>query len=149
MTYEFYGAPAEAFAVYYRISSSPLTFNSSPGIPLIPAAGTIPVSSPYNVWTPAEGPHGTIVVSDGTHTQLFINKNLGDPDSWTQLATPAGTSYTRSLLVMPDDPSRIMIAAGGVLGGEDNMVNVTTIDVEPGGKGKKRLLKKRRCLKYA
>ena len=129
ITYEFYGAPEAAFAVYYRISPSPLTFNTAPGMPLLPASGVIPVSSPYNIWTPAGGPHGTIVVSDGTHTQLFLNKKLGDPDAWTQLKTLAGTSYTRSLLVLPDDPDRIMIAAGGLLGGEDNMVNVTTVDL--------------------
>lgn len=130
MTYEFYGAVEASFAVYYRISNSPLTFDAQQGIPLLPADGTIPVGSPYNVWTPAGGENGTIVVSDGTHTPLYINKALGDPDAWTTLETPAGTSYTRSLLVLPNDPSKIMIVAGGVLGGEDNSVLVTIIDVD-------------------
>lgn len=132
MTYEFFGAPEADFAVYYRISDSPLTFDDKPGIPLLPADGTVPVGSPYNVWTPAGGPQGTIVVSDGNHRELYLNRNLGDPDAWTTLRTPAGSSYTRSLLVLPDDPARIMIAAGGVLGGEDNQVLVTTINIDGG-----------------
>lgn len=132
MTYEFFGAPEAAFAVYYRISDSPLTFDAQPGIPLLPADGIIPVGSPYNVWTPAGGPQGTIVVSDGNNRELYLNKKLGDPDAWTTLQTPAGSSYTRSLLVLPNDQSRIMIAAGGVLAGEDNKVLVTTIDIDGG-----------------
>ena len=128
MTYEFYGAVEEDFAVYYRISDSPLTFDSKPGISLN-AGGTIPVGSPYNAWTPAGGPQGTIVVSDGNHRELYLNKKLGAADAWTKIPTPAGTSYTRSLLVLPNDPSRIMIIGGGVLGGEDNSVQVNTIDL--------------------
>ncbi|KAK3717728.1 hypothetical protein LTR37_005499 [Vermiconidia calcicola] len=129
LTYEFYGAPEEAFAVYYRISPDPLTFDQREGVFLSPRDGTIPVGSPYNVWTPAGGPHGTIVVSDGNHRELYLNKELGAPDAWTSLATPAGTSYTRSLLVLSNNPSRIMIIGGGVLGGENNSVLVTTIDL--------------------
>ena len=139
MTYEFFGAPEAAFAVYYRISDSPLTFDSKPGIPLIPQNSDIqPVGSPYNVWTPAGGPHGTIVVSDGNNRELYLNKELGAEDAWTVLETPAGSSYTRSLLVMPNDPSVIMIVAGGVLGGEDNEVLVTTIEVPGDGAHAKR-----------
>jgi hypothetical protein len=130
MTYEFYGAPAADFAVYYRISDSPLTFDAQPGIPLITADRTVPVGSPYNVWTPAGGENGTIVVSDGNNRELYINKALGDAEAWTKLETPAGRSYTRSLLVLPDVPSRVMIAAGGVLGGEDNQVLVTTVEID-------------------
>lgn len=157
MTYEFFGASEEAFAVYYRISESPLTFDSKEGTFLSPADGTVPVGSPYNVWTPAGGPQGTIVVSDGNHRELYLNKKNGDPNAWTTLATPAGRSYTRSLLVLPNDPSRIMIIAGGVLGGEDNSVLVTTIDIDGGhsypkkygkGHGKKGGKCKAKCKGY-
>ena len=127
MTYEFYGAPEADFAVYYRISDSPLTFDDKEGISLVTQDGTVPVGSPYNVWTPAGGEHGTIVVSDGNNPELYLNKELGAPDAWTKIETPAGSSYTRSLLVMPDNPSIILIAGGGVLGGTDNKVLVTTI----------------------
>ncbi|KAK5681420.1 hypothetical protein LTS10_005950 [Elasticomyces elasticus] len=131
MTYEFYGAEEYAFAVYYRVSDSPLTFDDKEGVYLNPNdSDVIPHGSPYNVWTPAGGPHGTIVVSDGNNRELWLNKELGAPDAWTTCQTPAGSSYTRSLLVLPNDPSRIMIAAGGVLGGQNNSVLVTTIDID-------------------
>lgn len=55
MTYEFYGAVEADFAVYYRINDNPLDFNNSPGQALISIDGTVPVSSPYVVWTPSGG----------------------------------------------------------------------------------------------
>ena len=138
LTYEFFGAEEGGFHVYYRISDSPLTFDAQPGIPILPADGSSPEGSPYNVWSPAGGENGTIVVSDGNNTPLYLNRALGAEDAWTTLEVPAGASYTRSLLVLPNDPSRIMIVAGGVLGGEDNSVLVTTIDLEEeNGKGNK------------
>ncbi|KAI7364983.1 BNR/Asp-box repeat protein [Hortaea werneckii] len=138
LTYEFFGAEEGGFHVYYRISDSPLTFDAQPGIPILPADGSSPEGSPYNVWSPAGGENGTIVVSDGNNTPLYLNRALGAEDAWTTLEVPAGASYTRSLLVLPNNPSRIMIVAGGVLGGEDNSVLVTTIDLEEeNGKGNK------------
>lgn len=132
LTYEFYGAEEADFAVYYRISNSPLTFDEKPGQVLRATDGTVPVGSPYNVWTPEGGPLGTIIVSDGESSEVFLNHNLGAPGSWVKVETPAGASYTRSLMVMPDT-SRVMIVAGGVLGGEHNSVLATTIDVTPVG----------------
>ncbi|KAL1586879.1 hypothetical protein WHR41_04046 [Cladosporium halotolerans] len=130
MTFEFYGAEEADFAVYYRISRDPRTFGSKPDHALVATDGTITVGSPYNVWTPAGGPLGTIVVSDGNNRELFLNHNLG-AGAWTVLETPAGASYTRALMVMPDDPATIMIIGGGRLGGADNSVQVTTVDIEP------------------
>ena len=66
MTYEFWGTPGAAFAVYYRISMDPINFNASVGRPLIAADGTIPASSPYIVWSSTGGPLGTLVVSSGS-----------------------------------------------------------------------------------
>jgi hypothetical protein len=130
MTFEFYGAVEANFAVYYRISRDPRTFGSKPDHALIATDGTIPTGSPYNVWTPAGGPSGTIVVSDGNNPELYLNHNLGG-GAWTVLETPAGSSYTRALMVMPDDPAIIMIIGGGVLGGANNSVHVTTVNIEP------------------
>lgn len=130
MTFEFFGAVEANFAVYYRISRDPRTFGSSPDIPLIATDGTIPVGSPYNVWTPAGGPLGTIVVSDGNNPELFLNHNLGG-GAWTVLETTAPSSYTRALMVMPDDPAVIMIISGGHLGGLNNSVQVNTVNIEP------------------
>lgn len=129
-TYEFYGAPEAPFAIYYRISTDPLNFNASLGRPIIATDGTVPVSSPYNVWTPVGGPLGTIAVSDGTHSQVFLNHNLGAPGAWTKMETPEGISYTRSLRVLRDS-SKILIAGGGVLSGTNNSVTASTIDITP------------------
>ncbi|TKA30476.1 hypothetical protein B0A50_02704 [Salinomyces thailandicus] len=129
-TYEFYGAVEADFAVYYRIANDPLNFNASVGRPLIATDGTVPVSSPYNVWTPVGGSLGTIVVSDGTHPQVFVNHNLGAPGSWTKVPTPEGVSYTRALTVLPDE-SEILITGGGVLNGESNRVTTSSIDTTP------------------
>ena len=71
MTYEFYGAVEADFAVYYRVANNPLEFNNSIGRPIIATDGTVPVSSPYNVWTPVGGSLGTIVVSCGTLSEVF------------------------------------------------------------------------------
>ena len=130
MTYEFYGAVEADFAVYYRINKNPLDFRHSPGQALMTKDGTVPVSSPYNVWTPAGGHDGTIVVSCGTLRDVFVNHKLGAPDAWTKQATPEGRSYTRNLRVLPKK-SQILITGGGELGGEDNSITTSSIDVEP------------------
>ena len=114
MTYEFYGAEEADFAVYYRMNKNPLRFDHSPGQALIAKDGTVPVSSPYNAWTPVGGPDGTIVVSCGTLPEVFENRQLGAPDAWTKQATPEGVSYTRNLRVLPD-PSQILITGAGHL----------------------------------
>jgi len=132
MTYEFYGAVEADFAVYYRISNNPLTFNNSVGRPIIATDGSVPVSSPYNVWTPVGGSLGTIVVSCGTFSEVFVNHNLGAPGAWTKVSTPEGISYTRSLRVLPDE-AQILITGGGQLGGENNTVTTSSIDITPVG----------------
>jgi len=129
MTYEFYGAVEADFAVYYRVSDSPLTFNSAQGHVIKSPDGTVPVSSPYNVWTPVGGKNGTIVVTCGTLTQIFLNRDLGAVGStWTKVETPESASYTRSLRVL-DDPSKILIAGGGVLSGTNNSVTASVVDI--------------------
>ncbi|GAB7352277.1 hypothetical protein MBLNU459_g2737t1 [Dothideomycetes sp. NU459] len=129
-TYEFYGAVEAPFAIYYRISNDPLNFNASLGRPIIATDGTVPVSSPYNVWTPVGGALGTIAVSDGTHSEIFLNHNLGAPGAWTKVPTPEGISYTRNLRVLRDS-SKILITGGGVLGGTNNSVTTSEIDITP------------------
>lgn len=130
MTYEFYGAPEAPFAIYYRIATDPLNFNASIGRPIIATDGTVPISSPYNIWTPVGGPLGTIAVSCGTFSDVFLNHNLGAPGAWTRIPTPEGISYTRSLRVMPDT-SEVLIVGGGVLSGTNNSVTASVIDIAP------------------
>lgn len=135
ITYEYGGGPVDGnttgpytFPVFYRISSNPLEFNSAEDHALVATDGTVPVSSPYNVWTPAGGENGTIVVSCGTLSTVFINHQLGAPDAWVEVATPEGISYTRTLLVLPNE-SEILITGAGELGGESNKVTTSSIDV--------------------
>lgn len=130
MTYEFYGAVEADFAVYYRITTDPLNFNGSTGTVIRATDGSVPVSSPYVVWTPVGGPLGTIVVSCGTTSDIYLNHALGAPGAWTRVATPEGTSYTRSLRVMPEQ-SEILIVGGGVLSGTNNSVTASVVDITP------------------
>ncbi|KAK4613480.1 hypothetical protein CLAFUW4_08871 [Fulvia fulva] len=127
LTYEFYGAVEEAFAVYYRLSSDPTKFDEAGyGALITTAEGKYPVGSPYNVWTPAGGRDGTIVVTCGTDEGVWVSRDL--TESWTYEMTMEKTSYTRSLLVEQDQKT-ILIVGGGILGGTDNNVTASTIDV--------------------
>jgi hypothetical protein len=125
MTYEYGGGPGFSnyqFPVYYRISDSPLTFNSAPGYP-ITINGVTPTSSPYVVWSPAGGANGTIAVSAHSSTQVFINTKLGDRGSRVAYNTPQSGAYSRHLRVM-DDPTHLLIMSAGWLGG-DNWVTLS------------------------
>lgn len=130
LTYEFYGATEADFAVYYRISTDPLNFNASTGQVLRATDGSVPISSPYVVWTPVGSPLGTIVVSCGTTGEIYLNHGLGAPGAWTRVSTPEGTSYSRSLRVLGDQ-SKVLIVGGGVLSGTDNSVTASVVDVSP------------------
>jgi hypothetical protein len=119
ITYETCGAPGGC-PVYFRLSSDPTKFNSATERPLKDQDGKQPSGSPYVVWTPAGGANGTIVVSTGSHSEVFLNKHLG-AGSWQKVKTSAPTSYTRSLLVLPDKKT-ILIVGAGVLNGKNNKV---------------------------
>jgi len=130
MTYEFYGAPEIAFAVYYRQADDPTKFNEAEGQVLRASnTGNVPAGSPYIVWTPVGGPNGTIVVSSGCCSTAFINRGLAEEGSeWIEVNTTAPASYTRSELVMPDQ-DLVLLTGGGVLGGTDNRVTASTLNV--------------------
>lgn len=118
MTYEYGGGPTASssyqFPAYYRIADNPLEFNAAEGYPII-ADGVQPTSSPYVTWTPVGGVNGTILVSTGSYSQIFVNKQLGAVDAWVEVATPESISYSRSLRVLKTDPELLLIAGGGVL----------------------------------
>jgi hypothetical protein len=132
MTYEFggfHGSTSYSFPAYYRIADNPLDFNNAEGLPIIIPDGTQPQSSPYITWTPVGGPHGSICVSTGTHTEIFVNRALGDVNKWEKVATPEPVSYTRHLRVMPNR-DHLLIAGGGVLPPTtSNTVHVGVIDL--------------------
>jgi len=120
MTYEYGGGSSPGnvgFPIYYRISSNPLNFNSAPG-QLLNAGGTVPGSSPYVVWSPSGGVNGTIAVSANSHTQIFVNTKLGDPNSWKVYTTPQSGAYSRSMRVM-DNPDYLLIMSAGYLNGNN------------------------------
>jgi hypothetical protein len=135
-TYEFGGGPTVVgtnyqFPVYYRISENPLDFENAVGLPLVSNDGIQPESSPYVTWSPVGGPNGTIIVSSGTYTQIFINQALGDVNSWRTVPTPEGISYTRSLRVFKFIPDHLLIIGAGVLPpSTTNKVTVSVIDLQ-------------------
>ena len=133
MTYEYGTALNPAFhpygfPAYYRISDSPLTFNTAIGYPIISQDGTQPQSSPYNVWSPVGGKDGSIIVSTGTHTEVFVNKELGAPGAWEKVATPEGVSYTRHLRVLEQNENHLLIMGAGILP-PTNGTNKVTVSV--------------------
>ncbi|QDS75565.1 hypothetical protein FKW77_005899 [Venturia effusa] len=130
LTYEWVNPPSgTGQPVHFRLASDPLDFNSAPDHALLSQDGTQPNGSPYVVWTPAGGMNGTIVVSCGSLSEVFINRGLASPGTpWIKVATPAPVQYTRSLLVMAD-PRFILIVGGGRLSGANNTVTAASIDV--------------------
>lgn len=138
MTYEYGGGPGfstYSFPVYYRIADSPLQFNDSIGEPVVSKDGTQPTSSPYVVWSPVGGRLGTIVVSSGTYSEVFVNQELGKVGAWEKMATPEGVSYSRHLRVL-QDPSRLLIMGGGHLPpSTNNAVTVSGVDLKELVKG--------------
>jgi hypothetical protein len=129
LTYEFYGAPEDTYAVYYKLATDPTQFNASTGYVIRATDGNVLNSSPYVVWTPAGGSNGTIVVSSGCCTSVFTNTALAAPGSaWTEVSTPDGISYSRSLRVMPNDHN-LLFVGGGIYGGTNNTVTATVMQI--------------------
>ncbi|KAG7096237.1 hypothetical protein E1B28_003686 [Marasmius oreades] len=129
MTYEYGGAPEIDFAVYYRISDSPLNFLPSIGHNLNATTGEQAQSSPTVVWTPYGGENGTIVVSANGNKGLWINKQLGAENSpWTLFPTGAAGGYARDLKVLPTS-QQIFIVSGGVFGGTANHVSASVVNL--------------------
>jgi hypothetical protein len=129
LTYEFYGATEASFAVYYRLATDPTQFNAAAGHVIKATDGKIPTGSPYVVWTPAGSSNGTIVVSSGCCSSVFTNTALAAPGSaWTEVSTPEGTSYTRSIRIMPNDQN-LLLMGGGVLNGASNRVSATVMQI--------------------
>ena len=137
MAYEYGGGPHNGagyqFPVHYRINSNPLDFLNSPGLPITTKAGIQPNGSPYVTWSPIGGVNGTIIVSCGTRTEVFINQKLGDVNSWKSVPTPEGVSYTRHLRVLKSNPNHLLIMGGGKLPpSTTNRVSVSVIDIAKG-----------------
>jgi hypothetical protein len=117
------------YAVHYRISSDPETFDSAQEHLLKSSDGLISSSGPYVVWTPV-GPtgKGTVVVSDSYFSQVFMNTEYGDPNAWVTVPTTHGVGYTRSLTVLPDE-SKVLLVNGGMYNTSVTSVTAGIIDI--------------------
>ncbi|KAK5108104.1 hypothetical protein LTR62_008758 [Meristemomyces frigidus] len=125
------------YATHYKIANSPLEFGSVGDNPLRTNTGGLSSAGPYTIWTPAGGPNGTIVVSDSTYDQLFLNTANGDPSAWQNVTSGHGVGYTRSLRVMPGNGGKTVALFNGGMYGQ-NVTEFTVGDYVvpgPGGQG--------------
>ncbi|KAG5660165.1 hypothetical protein KAF25_003687 [Fusarium avenaceum] len=130
--YETCGPPG--CRIFYRLTSDPLNILAAKEIALVSNKGTRPVSSPTVVWTSAGGANGSIIVSAGSQSQIFVNKNLGAEGSWVEFATPQPNAYTRGLMTYKEDPNLLLIIGGGWLPpSSTNSVSLSVIDLKKTG----------------
>lgn len=114
MTFEYGNAPSPwtSFQAGYKISNDPTSWDDKEWIPVKAQDGTVPVGSPYVIWTSVGGANGTIVMNASNDGHLYLNKANGDRNAWTRLSTASGQQYTRSLAV-GFNPKDIVIVGGG------------------------------------
>ncbi|KAN0090417.1 glycoside hydrolase family 93 protein [Hyaloscypha variabilis] len=127
-SYELAYAPEDPvnapYAIHYRIADSPFEFDTAEELLLRATDGTIASAGPQTIWTPAGGPNGTIVTSDSTNSEFFINRACGDPSAWVKVASGKGVGYTRDLRIMPDtEGTVILVTNGGVYNRNQTIVS--------------------------
>ncbi|KAI3332930.1 glycoside hydrolase family 93 protein [Ustulina deusta] len=117
--------------VHYRLTSNPLDVLSAPSYTMKSTAGSTTTSSPFVVWSSVGGTNGTIVLSGGSASNIFVNQRLGDPDSWVEYTTPQPNAYARSMVLFQNDDSRMLIIGAGHLPpSSTNYVSVSVIDLQ-------------------
>lgn len=83
------------------------------------------------VWSSIGGANGTIILSGGSASSIFVNEKLGDPNSWVEHTTPQPNAYSRSMVLFRDDDSKMLIIGAGHLPpSSTNYVSVSVIDLE-------------------
>ncbi|KAJ7721314.1 hypothetical protein B0H16DRAFT_1782775 [Mycena metata] len=123
------------YATHYRIADSPFAFLSAPEFELRTDTDGVSSAGPYTVWTSAGGPHGTIVVSDSSYDQLFLNTQNGDPGGWQNVTSGHGVGYTRALTVLPGNGGKLVQVLNGGMYAE-KFTEITVGDfVVPGLEG--------------
>ena len=133
LTYE-YGGASGGFPVYYRMAADPRAFAAAKEHPLV-VGSTRPTSSPYVTWTPysaASGgsKNGTILVSANSQSQIFSNSALGDESKWEMHSVAQPAAYTRTLRVLQNDPTRLLIMGAGHLPpSTTNAVSLSVVDL--------------------
>lgn len=133
MTYEYGGGPTSgsgySFPVYYRINDNPLKFLESTGYPVISSDKIQPNGSPTVTYSTAGGVNGTIIVSAGSNSQVFVNRALGDVSSWKTVTTPESNAYTRHVRVLNNQNHLLIMGAGWLPPSTTNKVTVSVMDL--------------------
>lgn len=120
--------------LHYRLSADPLNLINAASHSLVSDKGTRPVSSPQVAWTSVGGDNGSIIVSSGSQSAIFVNNNLGAEGSWVEYATPQPNAYSRSLMVFREDDNLLAIMGGGRLPpSSTNEVSLSVINLEQTG----------------
>ncbi|KAF4898933.1 hypothetical protein CGCVW01_v013578 [Colletotrichum viniferum] len=115
--------------VHYRLTKDPLNILAAPGISMVSSAGTRPVSSPYVVWTPLGGDNGTIILSAGSQSNIFVNQKLGDASAWVEYAVPQPNAYSRALEILGDGSQLAIIGGGRLPPSSTNQVSISVVDL--------------------
>lgn len=83
------------------------------------------------VWSSVGGTNGTIILSGGSASNIFVNQKLGDPNSWVEHTTPQPNAYARSMVLFQNDDSKMLIIGAGRLPpSSTNYVSVSVIDLK-------------------
>ncbi|KAJ2905987.1 hypothetical protein MKZ38_003470 [Zalerion maritima] len=117
--------------VHYRLGANPLDMLNAGSYTVVSDQGTYPVSSPYVVWSSVGGGNGALILSCGTNANLFVNRKLGDPDSWVEYAIDQPKAYSRGLMLYNEDDTMLMaIGAGHLPPSDTNYVSNSVVDLD-------------------
>jgi hypothetical protein len=130
--------PDAPYATHYKIADSPLEFGAVEHDSILQTPEGISDAGPYVIWTPAGGPRGTIVLSDSSYDQFFLNTEDGDPAAWKNVSSQGhGVGYSRALVVLPGNGGKtVQVYNGGMYGQNETIFTVGDFIVPgPGGDG--------------
>ncbi|KAI1433622.1 glycoside hydrolase family 93 protein [Xylaria sp. CBS 124048] len=116
--------------VHYKLASSPIDVLPASNYTLKSTTGDTTTSSPFVVWSSAGGANGTIVLSGSSTSNIFTNRELGDPNAWVEYPTPQPAGYARSMVLFQGyDSNMLIIGAGHFPPSSNNSVSVSVIDL--------------------
>jgi len=116
------------FPVWYRFADSPLDFDSGESQPILVNNKTEAGSSPYVVWSPVGGPNGTIIVTEGRHSEIFINRFGGAVDKWETRPVAEPQAYARAVHVLRNRPDHLLVI-GASLDKTSLPLSVTSVNL--------------------
>lgn len=118
MTYEGGGDTGDNFyAVHYKLAKDPEAFGPAPALVLRDQDGYLPSAAPVVSWSDSGGPKGTIVVTANSDQDLFLNRDLGDPDAWERVPCPMPGGYSRFTVPLDGpgpgrEPGLVLVVTG-------------------------------------